>query len=107
MLCFGLGHPPVIASGQYTITPLIPATDGTELPYFSFIQQIRPGGSSVLDQMLVGCAVKAWKLAINSSPGRGSAMCTADCWTSGKYRSEEHTSELQSLRHLVCRLLLE
>src|SRR5947199_2513391 len=28
----------------------------------------------------------------------------ADC---GEIRSEEHTSELQSLRHLVCRLLLE
>src|ERR1039458_10818244 len=27
----------------------------------------------------------------------------ACCWP----RSEEHTSELQSLRHLVCRLLLE
>src|SRR5262245_44741745 len=26
---------------------------------------------------------------------------------SGRLRSEEHTSELQSLRHLVCRLLLE
>src|SRR5690554_7244040 len=25
----------------------------------------------------------------------------------GKYRSEEHTSELQSRPHLVCRLLLE
>src|SRR5205814_9180632 len=25
----------------------------------------------------------------------------------GTFRSEEHTSELQSLRHLVCRLLLE
>src|SRR5262245_62605360 len=25
----------------------------------------------------------------------------------GKHRSEEHTSELQSLRQLVCRLLLE
>src|SRR5438045_9478100 len=25
----------------------------------------------------------------------------------GHFRSEEHTSELQSLRHLVCRLLLE
>src|SRR5437899_8619922 len=25
----------------------------------------------------------------------------------GELRSEEHTSELQSLRHLVCRLLLE
>src|SRR5258705_8756043 len=27
--------------------------------------------------------------------------------TAGTFRSEEHTSELQSLRHLVCRLLLE
>src|SRR5262245_62218021 len=27
--------------------------------------------------------------------------------TSKAFRSEEHTSELQSLRHLVCRLLLE
>src|SRR5205814_8750833 len=27
--------------------------------------------------------------------------------TTNKIRSEEHTSELQSLRHLVCRLLLE
>src|SRR5262245_7449953 len=27
--------------------------------------------------------------------------------TNGDPRSEEHTSELQSLRHLVCRLLLE
>src|ERR1035441_10918029 len=32
------------------------------------------------------------------------------CWGRGstrRGRSEEHTSELQSLRHLVCRLLLE
>src|SRR5258705_11894997 len=29
------------------------------------------------------------------------------CWRSRAPRSEEHTSELQSLRHLVCRLLLE
>src|SRR5258705_5968658 len=35
------------------------------------------------------------------------------CWSGcgslrvSKHRSEEHTSELQSLRHLVCRLLLE
>src|SRR5262245_64399537 len=32
-----------------------------------------------------------------SPPGRPTPQC----------RSEEHTSELQSLRHLVCRLLLE
>src|SRR5437899_8795507 len=28
-------------------------------------------------------------------------------WLRFRNRSEEHTSELQSLRHLVCRLLLE
>src|SRR5438045_7649533 len=28
-------------------------------------------------------------------------------WGKTSVRSEEHTSELQSLRHLVCRLLLE
>src|SRR5437899_6665504 len=28
-------------------------------------------------------------------------------WMKSQRRSEEHTSELQSLRHLVCRLLLE
>src|SRR5947199_9416837 len=31
----------------------------------------------------------------------------ADLWDRLVPRSEEHTSELQSLRHLVCRLLLE
>src|SRR5262245_64165969 len=34
---------------------------------------------------------------------RRRASSTASCCS----RSEEHTSELQSLRHLVCRLLLE
>src|SRR3989339_17955 len=29
------------------------------------------------------------------------------CWSSDVCRSEEHTSELQSLTNLVCRLLLE
>src|ERR1035441_7863743 len=31
----------------------------------------------------------------------------ADCDWKDVLRSEEHTSELQSLRHLVCRLLLQ
>src|SRR5258705_3047084 len=31
----------------------------------------------------------------------------SDATLKGQWRSEEHTSELQSLRHLVCRLLLE
>src|SRR5205814_8086839 len=38
---------------------------------------------------------------------RGSGF--SNTWSTAcmKTRSEEHTSELQSLRHLVCRLLLE
>src|SRR5205814_5023327 len=32
---------------------------------------------------------------------------SATLWQTRETRSEEHTSELQSLRHLVCRLLLE
>src|ERR1035441_10741290 len=39
----------------------------------------------------------------------GLACCAIEmiATTMARYRSEEHTSELQSLRHLVCRLLLE
>src|SRR5947199_6007456 len=40
----------------------------------------------------------------NSEWGQVSCGCHPNC---GVGRSEEHTSELQSLRHLVCRLLLE
>src|SRR5947199_3019557 len=39
-------------------------------------------------------------LALNADTGKMA-------WFSARVRSEEHTSELQSLRHLVCRLLLE
>src|SRR5205814_10178867 len=35
------------------------------------------------------------------------ALCVDRVRHVGDPRSEEHTSELQSLRHLVCRLLLE
>src|SRR5947199_1890234 len=43
---------------------------------------------------------------------RNFGLRIVDCGMDGtvyrtKFRSEEHTSELQSLRHLVCRLLLE
>src|SRR5262245_65232365 len=47
------------------------------------------------------------------SPGSSAAKYAAmfapepECGCTLACRSEEHTSELQSLRHLVCRLLLE
>src|SRR4051794_41530163 len=46
--------------------------------------------------VFVGCA-PAWNLAKSALSARSAA----------RFRSEEHTSELQSPVHLVCRLLLE
>ena len=90
-LSFSMGNVVVSGSGPYvyTIVPALGATNptGLELPYFSFVQQIRPGGSAVLDEMLVGCAVKGWKLSIKNSPGRASAMCAVECVTTGQYTS--------------------
>src|SRR5205823_11457556 len=40
-------------------------------------------------------------------PGCSGDNCYYFCYPDGCYRSEEHTSELQSLAYLVCRLLLE
>src|SRR5438093_1017490 len=42
-----------------------------------------------------------------SSPGRGYTADLKPPRRTQKFRSEEHTSELQSLTNLVCRLLLE
>src|ERR1039458_6487176 len=45
--------------------------------------------------------------AQNKDKDKNTADRTANMGGMGQDRSEEHTSELQSLRHLVCRLLLE
>src|ERR1035441_10806667 len=47
---------------------------------------------------------RSWHTAVWAR-GTTPSACTKRCST--PTRSEEHTSELQSLRHLVCRLLLE
>src|SRR5437899_9625718 len=72
------------------------------------------------------CAASRWTAPRSPTPSarrerpasrrRSRAACPCTCppaWPGerarrpGPRRSEEHTSELQSLRHLVCRLLLE
>ena len=88
-MAFSLGNVVLTGTGPYTyvIVPALGATNptGLELPYFSFVQQIRPGGSAILDEILVGCAVKGWKLSIKNSPGRASAMCSVECVATGQY----------------------
>src|ERR1039458_10505391 len=48
---------------------------------------------------------RAAQLRVRGDPMGGAGRTAAVRFSGG--RSEEHTSELQSLRHLVCRLLLE
>lgn len=87
-MCFGLGK--VVKSGTtpnftYTCTPLIPSNgDATELPYFSFVEQIRPGAGAVLDRMEVGCAIEGWAITIGSGPGRANSKITVEFQGSGR-----------------------
>ncbi len=83
---FGLGKVVKAGTGPftYTCTPLNPVTDGLELPYFSYIEQIRPGASDVRDIMLVGCAVSGFRIEINQGPGRANARATVEFAHSGK-----------------------
>lgn len=87
-MAFGLGK--VVKSGTtpnwiYTCTPLDPVTDGIELPYFSFLEQMRPTGDAVIDRMAVGCAVEGWTLTVGSGPGRANSKLVADIVGSGKH----------------------
>src|SRR5205814_6106296 len=63
----------------------------------------RAGGPYLLRARPDRPAVAARRVPGDGPPGRGRTGDPAH----PPRRSEEHTSELQSLRHLVCRLLLE
>jgi hypothetical protein len=85
-LAFGLGKVALTGSSPnytYTITPLVPSTDGLELPFFSYVQQIRPGGSQILDQLFKGCCVEGFKIGANKGPGRQSVTCMIDVTSPG------------------------
>jgi hypothetical protein len=87
-MAFGLGK--VVKSGTtpnftYTCTPLFPANgDAAELPYFSFIEQIRPGAGVVIDRLAVGCAVEGWTITLGSGPGRANSKINIEFAGSGK-----------------------
>src|SRR5262245_66157772 len=70
--------------------------------FFFFLMIRRPPRSTLFPYTTL---FRSWRTACHP-------RCPGSCrsrirWNSIGYRSEEHTSELQSLRHLVCRLLLE
>src|SRR5258708_17130593 len=58
----------------------------------------------------VKCQMSPSPSRIKSGPGGRSESfwrAASSAWVASQIRSEEHTSELQSPDHLVCRLLLE
>src|SRR5438045_7595898 len=69
--------------------------------FFFFLMIRRPPRSTLFPYTTLfrSPSCPAWATSIGASSFRCSPTRTC--------RSEEHTSELQSLRHLVCRLLLE
>jgi hypothetical protein len=86
-VCFGLGK--VTKAGTtnltYTCTPLIPANgDAAELPYFSYVEQIRPGAGVVLDREAVGCAIESFQITVGSGPGRANSKIAIEFAGSGK-----------------------
>jgi hypothetical protein len=82
-MAYGLGNVQE-AAGAYTCKPLDPPVDGIELPYFSFIEQIRPGANSVIDRMAVGNAIESWTISVGSGPGRANSKITVEFSGSGK-----------------------
>ena len=86
-VCFGLGK--VVKSGAgpyvYTCTPLIPsAGDAAELPYLSYVEQIRPGAGVVVDRLAVGMAVESFQITVGSGPGRANSKISVELAGSGK-----------------------
>src|SRR5437899_4208639 len=84
------------------MTPLLPARDMFLLFFFNDTTTTEIYTLSLHDALPI--------LNSSSLPSSrkfcGASRVTVTCRTR-EARSEEHTSELQSLRHLVCRLLLE
>src|SRR5437899_8896377 len=71
-----------------------PPPRSTLFPYTTLFRSIRIGPESAVRT----CA---------TAGSRSRAVTVGRSSATSSRRSEEHTSELQSLRHLVCRLLLE
>src|SRR2546422_2363106 len=72
------------------------------------LQKVPQLDRSTIDDLMCGCGLPAGEQGFNL--GRVVSILTrldVPGTTVNRYRSEEHTSELQSRLHLVCRLLLE
>src|ERR1035438_1706238 len=71
---------------------------------------LAPSRTALVSRIWTSADFPGFCCAVAANRARHSSTMVEDLMdlsVSGGFRSEEHTSELQSLRHLVCRLLLE
>src|SRR5438132_9252304 len=82
------------------------AGDHSVIPWMSPSTVLRSLGSSCRRVWILSTA---WRTVVWSLPPKARPTSASEAWVSwrARYRSEEHTSELQSHSDLVCRLLLE
>src|SRR3712207_7119292 len=81
------------------------AVRSADLPTPGSFRKVQVGRESVL---IVRGRDGALRAFLNICRHRGAQICTEDAGEVKRaFRSEEHTSELQSRQYLVCRLLLE
>src|SRR5205814_10065463 len=76
------------------------------LPIFFFFFFNHPATTEIYTLSLHD-ALPIYALAAGIVAGTAAPRANPTLRAAAAQRSEEHTSELQSLRHLVCRLLLE
>ena len=88
LLAFGLGKStvsqPDAGAFRHTAVPIDPSTDGIELPYLSYVEEVRPTGNVITDRMLVGNMLSAFTVSIGSGPGRANSKANGTLAWSGK-----------------------
>src|SRR5438045_8277629 len=94
MFCFFHGYGPLLDLHSF------PTRRSSDL-----IAAIREGGIKIVET--AGRSPEQYMPALKAAGIKVIHKCTSVRQSLKAERSEEHTSELQSLRHLVCRLLLE
>src|SRR5439155_25913784 len=98
----------VVAEIMVTSTDIIPTSTGDR--YVRIEGRLGDDENTDVEWAAVGFIYAIGVLSFAAARPRGvSGMHfeQQDQWTAADLRSEEHTSELQSRGHLVCRLLLE
>src|SRR5690625_7124719 len=90
----------------------MPPMTTTLFPYTTLFRSVRELFGFLQNPPFVLCTFMLQKFLLNPCPWRDTVINIeveahfVDCFEQCE-RSEEHTSELQSRGHLVCRLLLE